>query len=240
MSAISSPPAVGSCRRGAGDRPPAAVRRLVRAPRLGASPAPAGDGRGGRGRIAHPAGRAHRRRQDAGGVPAVADRTGRAGAETGDRAGVGGPHPLSVAAQGPDHRRRAQPDDPDPRDRAEHPRREPHRRHQTVQTPAPARVSARHPADHAGAAGPVLRLGGRAGLFRGPEVRGAGRGPRHLERQAGGSAVAWAGAPAGLLAGYAPRRPERDGRRSGHDRRVAAAGISFSPRGRRWAAEPLG
>ncbi|MDY6947038.1 MAG: IclR family transcriptional regulator, partial [Pseudomonadota bacterium] len=31
---------------------------------------------------------------------------------------------------------------------AEHPRREPHRRHQTVQTPAPARLPARHSAHH--------------------------------------------------------------------------------------------
>ena len=77
-----------------------------------------------------------------------------------------------------------------------------------VESPAPAtpgrrasqrqRVQpARHPADHARAAGPVLRLGGRAGLFRGPALRGDGRDPRHPQLQARRPAVAGPGAAAG-------------------------------------------
>ena len=61
----------------------------------------------------------------------------------------------------------------------------------TVESRAPATPASRkrqrqrvqaagHPADHARAAGPVLRLGGRAALFRGPALRDPRRDPRHL------------------------------------------------------------
>uniref|UniRef100_A0A0N4ZDY0 PE-PGRS family protein n=1 Tax=Parastrongyloides trichosuri TaxID=131310 RepID=A0A0N4ZDY0_PARTI len=178
----------------------ASVRRLVRRSGLVAAPAPAGDGRCGRGRSARLAGGADRRGQDAGGLSAQPDRPVRTGAATRNGAGLGRSHPLSVAAEGPDDRRRTQSDDAHSRDRAEHPRREPHRRHQTVEEAAPARLPARHPADHAGAVGPVLRLGRGEGLFRRPEMRGAGRGPRHLERQARRPAGAGAGAVADVRA----------------------------------------
>ncbi len=191
------------------------------------------DDRGGHRRTARPAGRPDRRRQDPGGLPAQSDRIGRARAAAGHRPRLGHPHHLHLAAQGPDHRRRTQPDDAHPRDRAEHPCREPDGGYEAVQEAAPARLPARHPPDHAGAAGPVLRLGRRAGLFRRPQMHRAGRGPRHLERQARRPAGARDRAVAAVRPGDAAGGPVGDHRRPGFDQRLAPPSLPFSPCGRR-------
>lgn len=207
--------------RASDDAPPPPLRRLVRETWLVASAASIGDGRGGSGGGSCPAGRADRRRQDAGRFPTQPDRSGRARTAPRLRAGQRRAHALSVAAEGADHRCGAQSDDANPRDRAEHPRREPHRRHQTIEETASAREPAGHPADHTGTVGPVLCLGRRAGLFRRSEMRRAGRGPRDLERQARGPAVLGTGAVATVRAGHAKGGLERDGGRSGDDCGVA-------------------
>jgi hypothetical protein len=103
-----------------GTRQALAVRRLVRLARLGAASASAGDDRGGSRRVARPADRADRRRQDPGRLPAQPDRAGRARTEAANTHPGRGAHPLHLAAQGPGRGRRAQPDDADPRDGPEH------------------------------------------------------------------------------------------------------------------------
>ncbi len=191
-----------------GDRPSSTLSRVVRRAWLGAATASAGHDREGPAGPRRPADRSHRRRQDPGGLPALADRAVRTG--TAQHPGRSA-HPLHLSAQGPGGRYRAQPGHADPRDGAEDRGREPHRRHRRGPQAAPAPATTRHPADHARATGPVLRLGGRAGLLRRSVVRDHRRGPRHLAVQARRPVGPGAGAAATVRAEHAARGAVGDG-----------------------------
>ncbi len=123
----------------------------------------------GQGRPPRPADRPHRRRQDPGRFPAQPDRPDRAPPRPTAPRGVHTLYISPLKALAVDIERNLG------RPIAEMglpiAHREPHRRHRRRQAPAPEAAAARHPADHARAAGPVLRLGGRASLFRGPAQR---------------------------------------------------------------------
>ena len=88
--------------------------------------------------------------------------------------------------------------------------RDPHRRHAAHRTPAPAQLSARHPADHAGTAGAAALAPPTRRIFRRPAARRARRTARARHLEARRSSLARAGtalrlAPA-LIAASAFRR----------------------------------
>ena len=138
------------------------VCTLVRKPRLDAAAAPARAGRARPAGQERAADRADRRRQDAGRLPAVADRAHRAppqGRGPGPRQGQGrAAHALHLAAQGAGDRHPAQSRDADRRDGAADAGRDPDRRHAAEPPPAPARAAARPADDHAGIAGAAAVL----------------------------------------------------------------------------------
>ena len=194
---------------------PDRVRPLVRRPRLGAAPAPARIAGEGAGRAFGAADRADRRRQDAGRLPADAGGAARGAAAPRRLVSTGrdvrrsqGLHTLYISplkALAVDIARNL-----------EIPVREmglagaagnPHRRHAGLQTPAPAPLSARHPAHHAGATGAAAGVGRRALSVRHAPPRGARRIAFAGDVQARRSAVARSGAAVRAGAAAHHRRP---------------------------------
>ncbi len=181
--------------------------RLVRGARLAPAAASARHAGGRAARQPRAPGRGDGRGQDAGRVPADADRADRG-------AGRGAAHALYLAAQGAGGRRPAQPADPDRRDGAEHPRRDAHRRHPARTQGAPACATAADPADHARIAQPAAVLRGQFHDVRRAAHGGGGRGARLCQRQARRSAVALPRAAPDAGAGHAAGGAVGDGGRS--------------------------
>ena len=200
---------------GPGSRPRAAddaaarVSGLVRRAGLVAAspPACAAGGAGG-----HAADRADRRRQDVGGVPAVAGRSrGRAS---------GLAYALCLAPQGAYGGYRAQPRAAGGRPGSADPGRGPDRRHPQRRAAAAAHRSAADPADHAGKPCPDAQLPGSAAYLRERAPSRAGRTARAGREQARRPADAGARATADPVAGADRDRAVGDGRGPGRARRV--------------------
>ena len=211
--------------------PARAVREMVRAARLGAARPPARAAGEGAGRPLGAADRADRRRQDAGRLPARAGRPLRSGRSAGRAQAHRGIHTLYISplkALAVDiERNLAKPVAEMGLPRHD---RDPHRRHAGAQAPAPEARAARHPADHARAAGAAdLAIGDARALLRGSALRRARRAAFAGHLQARPSAVARPGAAADAGARPADDRPVGDRGRAG--RAAALAGRRRTPPG---------
>ena len=175
------------------------VCTLVRKPRLDAAAAPARPRRAGPAGQERAADRADRRRQDAGGLPAVARRAHRAPPRrqgSRPRQGQGrAAHALHLAAEGAGDRHPPQPRRADRRDAAAGARREPDRRHAAKPAAAPARAAAGPADDHAGIAGAAAVLSRRREVLRQPALRDHRRAAclRHVPSAAISWRSAWRG-----------------------------------------------
>ena len=142
------------------------------------------------------------------------------------------PHPLHLAAESAGGRHRAQPGNSGQGNGLGRAAGNPHRRHAGLQTPAPAPLSARHSAHHAGATCAAARVRRRALSFQFAAPRGARRIAFAGDVQARRSTVARSRAAVRAGAANHHRRPVGNGGRARRPCPLSGA-ATCGPRGAR-------